>query len=76
KDDVYSYFTPKNPEKPEIHGGFALCHWNGSPAVEEQVRNDLGVSVRCIPLDAQDDPGTCVISGEPSKRRVIFAKSY
>jgi prolyl-tRNA synthetase len=76
KKEFYDYFTPKNAEKPEIHGGFALCHWNGTPAVEEQVRNDLSVTVRCIPLDAPEEPGTCVISGEPSKRRVIFAKAY
>jgi prolyl-tRNA synthetase len=76
KDDFYSYFTPKNAEKPEIHGGFALCHWNGSAAVEEQVRNDLSVTVRSIPLDAEEEPGTCVITGEPSRRRVIFGKSY
>jgi prolyl-tRNA synthetase len=76
KDDFYRYFTPKNAEKPEIHGGFALCHWNGKAAVEEQVRNDLSVTVRCIPLSGQDEPGKCVITGEPSTRRVIFGKSY
>jgi prolyl-tRNA synthetase len=76
KKEFYDYFTPKNAEKPEIHGGFALCHWNGKAEVEEQVRNDLGVTIRCIPLDAKDEPGTCVISGEPSQRRVIFAKAY
>jgi len=76
KKEFYDYFTPKSAEKPEIHGGFALCHWNGSAAVEEQVRNDLSVTIRCIPLDAKDEPGTCVISGEPSTRRVIFAKAY
>jgi prolyl-tRNA synthetase len=76
KKEFYDYFTPKNAEKPEIHGGFALCHWNGTSAVEEQVRNDLSVTIRCIPLDAKEEPGTCVISGEPSKQRVIFAKAY
>jgi prolyl-tRNA synthetase len=76
KEDFYAYFTPKNAEKPEIHGGFALCHWSGQAFVEEQVKNDLGVTVRCIPLDAQEEQGKCIISGEPSQRRVIFAKSY
>ncbi|MCU0609448.1 MAG: proline--tRNA ligase [Chitinispirillaceae bacterium] len=76
KEDFYAYFTPKNPDKPEIHGGFALCHWNGSQAVEEQVKKDLSVTVRCIPLDAPDEAGKCVITGEPSSRRVIFGKSY
>ncbi|MBN2188666.1 MAG: proline--tRNA ligase [Chitinispirillaceae bacterium] len=76
RKEFYDYFTPKNAEKPEIHGGFALCHWNGKAAVEEQVRNDLSVTIRCIPIDAKEEPGTCVISGEPSQRRVIFAKAY
>src|SRR6266849_1098801 len=51
KKDFYDFFTPKNSAKPEIHGGFALAHWNGSREVEDQVKNDLKVTVRCIPLD-------------------------
>jgi len=76
KDDFYSFFTPANKEKPEVHGGFALCHWNGSARVEEQVKNDLNVTIRCVPLDGKPEDGKCVISGEKSERRVIFAKSY
>ncbi|MDR0307672.1 MAG: proline--tRNA ligase [Chitinispirillales bacterium] len=76
KDEFYDYFTPKNKEKPETHGGFALSHWNGSAQVEEQVKKDLNVTIRCIPLDGEAESGKCVISGEKSGRRVIFAKSY
>ncbi len=76
KNEFYEFFTPKNKEKPEIHGGFALCHWNGSAAVEEIVKNDLNVTIRCIPLEGETEEGRCIITGEPSKRRVIFAKSY
>jgi prolyl-tRNA synthetase len=76
KVDFYDFFTPENAEKPEIHGGFALCHWNGSSEVEETVKEDLNVTIRCIPSDGQEEDGKCVISGEPSKRRVIFAKAY
>ncbi|MBN1696106.1 MAG: proline--tRNA ligase [Spirochaetales bacterium] len=76
KEAFYDFFTPKNTEKPEIHGGFALCHWSGEESVEEQVKNDLNVTIRCIPLEAGEEDGTCVISGKPSKRRVIFAKAY
>jgi prolyl-tRNA synthetase len=76
KQEFYDYFTPKNREKPEAHGGFALCHWNGSPEVEKIVKDELNVTIRCIPLDAPAEEGRCVITGEPSKRRVIFAKSY
>ena len=79
KKEFYDFFTPKNLAKPEIHGGFALAHWNGSRAVEEQVKNDLKVTIRCIPFDDPGnppEPGKCVITGEPSPRRVLWAKSY
>src|SRR6266850_1678186 len=64
KEEFYDFFTPKNSAKPEIHGGFALAHWNGSRAVEEQVKNDLKVTIRCIPFDDPanpPEPGRCVI---------------
>ncbi len=76
KQDFYDFFTPKNQENPEIHGGFALSHWSGDPAVETQVKNELNVTIRCIPLDAPEEEGRCVISGQPSRHRVLFAKAY
>jgi prolyl-tRNA synthetase len=76
KEEFYDFFTPKNRDKPEIHGGFALAHWNGSNKVEEQIKNDLKVTIRVIPLDGTDEPGRCIFTGEPSARRVIWAKSY
>jgi prolyl-tRNA synthetase len=79
KEDFYAFFTPNDSAKPEIHGGFAFAHWNGSAAVEEQIKNDLKVTIRCIPFDdpaAPNEPGRCVITGEPSARRVLWAKSY
>ena len=75
KKDFYDFFTPKNSAKPEIHGGFALAHWNGSRAIEEQIKNDLKVTIRVIPF-GDSEPGRCIFSGEPSARRVIWAKSY
>jgi prolyl-tRNA synthetase len=77
--DFYDFFTPKNKEKPEIHGGFALAHWSGSPEIETRLKEELKVTIRCIPFDPEvrdEQPGQCVISGEPSARRVLFAKSY
>src|SRR5437762_3537874 len=76
KKDFYDFFTPKNAAKPEIHGGFALAHWNGSREIEEQIKNDLKVTIRAIPLDDSSEPGPCIFTGEPSARRVIWAKSY
>jgi len=74
--EFYDFFTPRNRDKPEIHGGFALAHWNGSRQVEEQIKNDLKVTIRVIPLEADAEPGRCIFTGEPSARRVIWAKSY
>jgi len=76
KEAFYDFFTPENREKPEIHGGFALCHWSGDPEVEDQVKQDLQVTIRCIPSDAPTEQGTCPFSGKPSPRRVVFAKAY
>jgi prolyl-tRNA synthetase len=75
KEEFYAYFTPKNANKPELHGGFALTHWCGDAAVEEQIKNDLKVTIRCIPF-GDAEPGTCPFTGRPSKQRVVFAKSY
>ncbi len=76
KDEFYEFFTPKDPEKPEIHGGFAMAHWCGDPQVEEQVKQDLQVTIRCVPLDGEAEAGTCPFTGKPSPRRVVFAKAY
>jgi prolyl-tRNA synthetase len=75
KKDFYDFFTPKNSAKPEIHGGFALAHWNGSREVEDEIKNDLKVTIRCIPL-GDGEAGRCIFTGEPSARRVIWAKAY
>jgi len=76
KKDFYDFFTAKNPSKPEIHGGFAMAHWNGSREIEEQIKNDLKVTIRVVPQDDASEPGQCIFSGEPSARRVVWAKSY
>jgi prolyl-tRNA synthetase len=76
KEEFYAYFTPKNAENPEIHGGFALCHWAEDPAAEEQIKKDLGVTIRCIPLHAPQEEGLCPFTGKKSSQRVIYAKAY
>ncbi|MDE1171038.1 MAG: proline--tRNA ligase [Verrucomicrobium sp.] len=75
KEEFYTFFTPQNAEKPEIHGGFALTHFAGDTALEEQLKNDLKVTIRCIPFD-KGEPGTCPFTGKPSAQRVVFGKSY
>ncbi len=76
KEEFYDFFTPKNKERPEIHGGFAYTHWCGDPAIEQEVQKDLSVTIRCIPSELKSEPGTCPFTGKPSPRRVLFAKSY
>ena len=74
-DEFKAFFTPQNPEKPEIHGGFALCPWTEDPAVHE-ILKDLKVTIRCVPLEAGEEPGTCIFTGRPSAHRAVFAKAY
>jgi prolyl-tRNA synthetase len=76
RDEFYEFFTAKDSDKPEIHGGFALAHWNGSRKVEEQIKNDLKVTIRVVPIDDSPEPGRCIFTGQPSARRVVWAKSY
>jgi prolyl-tRNA synthetase len=75
KKEFYDFFTANSPSKPEIHGGFALAHWSGSREVEEQIKNDLKVTIRVIPF-GEAERGKCIFTGEPSARRVVWAKSY
>jgi len=76
KEEFYSYFTPENKEYPEIHGGFSESFWCGNPACEENIKNELKVTIRCIPLAIKEEKGKCIYCGQKSDKRVIFAKSY
>ena len=55
RQEFYEFFTPRNAAKPEIHGGFVMAHWGGDAAAEEKLKNDLSVTVRCIPLDSPEE---------------------
>ena len=76
REEFYEFFTPKDSAKPEIHGGFALAHWNGSREVEDKIKEDLKVTIRVIPFQDNDGAGKCIFTGQPSTRRAIWAKSY
>ncbi|MDP5230793.1 MAG: proline--tRNA ligase [Cellulophaga sp.] len=60
----------------ETKGGFISAHWDGTVETEEQVKNETKATIRCIPIDVILEEGTCMISGKPSKNRVLFAKAY
>ena len=59
-------------------GGFLLCHWDGTPETEERIKEETKATIRCIPIDYAvcEEEGTCIYSGKPSHRRVLFAISY
>lgn len=56
--------------------GFVLAHWDGTTETEERVKEETKATIRCIPLDGDTTPGTCIFTGKPSERRVIFARNY
>lgn len=57
-------------------GGFVLAHWDGTAETEEKIQELTKATIRCIPLDAIEEAGTCVFTGKPSSKRVLFAKAY
>ncbi|MBE6201852.1 MAG: proline--tRNA ligase [Rikenellaceae bacterium] len=57
-------------------GGFVLAHWDGTTETEIAIKEATKATIRCIPFDTVDEEGTCVFSGKPSHRRVLFARSY
>jgi prolyl-tRNA synthetase len=72
----YEFFTAQKKDKPEIHGGFAWSHWCGAETCEAKIKEDLSVTIRCIPLQSEREEGKCVCCGQQSSRRVVFAKAY
>ncbi len=57
-------------------GGFMLCHWDGTPETEARIKEETKATIRCIPLDGDTTPGVCMVTGKPSKQRVVIARSY
>jgi prolyl-tRNA synthetase len=60
----------------ESKGGFISAHWDGTEATEERIKEETKATIRCIPLDRQDEKGRCILTGDPSPGRVLFAKAY
>jgi len=56
--------------------GFVSAHWDGTAATEEKIKDLTKATIRCIPLDSVEEAGTCIFTGNPSTRRVLFAKAY
>ncbi|MBF4465509.1 proline--tRNA ligase [Flavobacterium sp. LC2016-12] len=60
----------------EGKAGFVSAHWDGTAATEEKIKDLTKATIRCIPLDSVEEAGTCVFTGNPSTKRVLFAKAY
>ena len=72
KVDSYEEFKKVLEEK----GGFISAHWDGTAEEEEQIKEETKATIRCIPLDAEEEQGVSLITGKPSNKRVLFAKAY
>jgi prolyl-tRNA synthetase len=57
-------------------GGFVSAHWDGSSETEDRIKEYTQATIRCIPMDQKKESGSCVLTGEPSQGRVLFAKAY
>jgi prolyl-tRNA synthetase len=60
----------------ENRGGFVLAHFDGTSETEDKIKDLTKATVRCIPLDSPDENGVCILTGQPSERRVLFARAY
>ncbi len=72
KADTYDEFKDIIENK----NGWVLAHWDGTAETEDQIKNETKATIRNIPLDSPEEDGKCILTGKPSKRRVLFAKAY
>ncbi|MFT6815391.1 MAG: prolyl-tRNA synthetase [Sphingobacteriales bacterium] len=72
KADSYEEFIDILDNK----GGFVYAHWDGTSETEEKIKKECKATIRCIPFDQEKEEGKCIITGKPSKGRVVFAKAY
>lgn len=57
-------------------GGFVSAHWDGTSETEDRIKELSKATIRCIPLDNPAEEGRCVLTGNPSSQRVLFARAY
>lgn len=60
----------------EKDGGFYLAHWDGTAETEARIKEETQATIRCIPIEVEEEEGICMVTGKPSARRVVFAKAY
>lgn len=72
KVDTYEEFKQVLDEK----SGFVLAHWDGTSETEDRIKDETKATIRCIPYNAPEEEGKCILTGKPSTRRVLFARAY
>ena len=72
--EVNSYDEFK--QKLEEPGGFLWAHWDGTRATEDRIAAETKATIRCIPFSRKKEAGKCMVTGQPSEGRVVFAKAY
>lgn len=75
------HITPANSWDEFVHlldekGGFIAAHWDGTPETEERIKELTKATIRCIPLNNPQENGACILTGNPSTQRVLFARAY
>jgi prolyl-tRNA synthetase len=76
KQNTYKVDTYDEFKETLKKGGFIFAHWDGTPETEELIKAETKATIRCMPLEYEEEEGACIYSGKPSKRRVIFALAY
>lgn len=72
KADSWDEFVKLLDEK----GGFVSAHWDGTSETEDKIKELTKATIRCIPLDNPKEDGKCILTGNPSTQRVLFARAY
>ena len=72
KVDSYEEFK----ELLDSKGGFLSAHWDGTSETEERIKDETKATIRCIPLNNEQEEGKCMVTGKPSRQRVLFARAY
>jgi len=60
----------------DTKGGFVMAHWDGTSETENRIKEETKATIRCIPLDNKQEAGKCILTGNPSSQRVVFARAY
>ncbi len=60
----------------DTKAGFVSAHWDGTPETEEKIKEMTKATIRCIPLNNEQEAGVCILTGNPSVQRVLFARAY